>query len=627
MTRMGGEEAAPAVGWDAEATQRRLAFLAEASVELAASLDYETTLANVARLAVPRIADWCFVDLYTEDGVLRRLALAYADPTQEALAQDLLRHRLPGPAGVLSRVLSTGQSELFETIPAGPSAIARDERGVELLGRMAPRSAAVVPLTARGRMLGALSLVTAGSGRGFGPADLALAEDLARHIALAVDNARLYREAQEARSQLERQAARLNALAEASQSFSEARLDLPTLLDTVARRVVETIGDVCVIRLLSADGRRLEPAAIFHPDPEALAFAREMLADTPEGVDEGLNGRVMRAGRPLLIPVVDQAAVRAAIKPEYWPYLERFGAHSVLIVSLRVRGHLLGVLSVSRETPGFPYTTDDQAFLHELADRAAQAIDNARLYRESQEAVRARDQFLSIASHELRTPVTSVQGYTELLLRAHARGWPDPARTARYLQALEGGTKRLAALTQDLLDVSRLHSGQFPLRPRPFDLAALAARGVAAFRDRLGSGHTLTVETACNDCPLVGDPDRLEQVLTNLLENAVKYSPDGGPIRVTVRPDDAGMLLAVRDEGIGLLPGLAEAIFVPFGRAPNAAGRQIPGLGLGLHICREIVERHGGRIWAESAGEGRGTTVNVWLPVGNADGRSEPAPE
>ncbi|MDP9375278.1 MAG: HAMP domain-containing histidine kinase, partial [Chloroflexota bacterium] len=239
----------------------------------------------------------------------------------------------------------------------------------------------------------------------------------------------------------------------------------------------------------------------------------------------------------------------------------------------------------------------------------------------------ARDQFLSIASHELRTPVTSVQGYTELLLRAHARGWPDPARTARYLQALEGGTKRLAALTQDLLDVSRLHSGQFPLRSRPFDLAALAARGVAAFRDRLGSGHTLTVETACNDCPLVGDPDRLEQVLTNLLENAVKYSPDGGPIRVMVRPDDAGMLLAVRDEGIGLPPGLAEAIFVPFGRAPNAAGRQIPGLGLGLHICREIVERHGGRIWAESAGEGRGTTVNVWLPAGNADGRSKPVPE
>ncbi len=127
--------------------------------------------------------------------------------------------------------------------------------------------------------------------------------------------------------------------------------------------------------------------------------------------------------------------------------------------------------------------------------------------------------------------------------------------------------------------MSRLHSGQFPLRSRPFDLAALAARGVAAFRDRLGSGHTLTVETACGDCPLVGDPDRLEQVLTNLLENAVKYSPDGSPIRVTVRPDDAGMLLAVRDEGIGLLPGLAEAIFVPFGRAPNAAGRQIPGLG------------------------------------------------
>ncbi len=612
-------------GWgahpDGDAARRRLAFLAAASVELASSLDYETTLRNVARLAVPRIADWCFADLYTEDGTLRRLALAHADPAQAPLAQELLRHALPGADGVLSRVLGTGRSELFETIPAGTSVIAGDVAGVNLLRRMAPRSAIVVPLLARGRTLGAVSFVTAQSERRFGPDDLALTEDLARRIALAVDNARLYREAQEARDQLARQAARLNVLAEASRAFAEARLDLPALLEAIARRVVETLGDVCVIRLLSDDGRRLEPVAMYHPDPEALAFGRAMVDEAPEGVDEGLNGRVMRSGRPLLIPVVDQRELRDAIKPEYRPYLERFGTHSVLIVPVRVRGQILGVLSAARETPGRPYTADDQAFLQELADRAAQAIDNARLYRQSQEAIRARDQFLSIASHELRTPITTLQGYTELLIRAHDRGRPEPARVRRYLRGLDDGTKRLAAMTQDLLDVSRLHSGQFPLQPRPFDLAALVTRVAGTFADRLDARHTLTAEAPA-PCPTVGDPDRLEQVLTNLLENAVKYSPDGGTVSVTLRPDGAGLLLTVRDEGIGLPPGLAEAIFVPFGRAPNATGRQIPGLGLGLHICRDIVERHGGRIWAESAGEDRGAAVNVWLPAGDANGQA-----
>ncbi|MDP9367431.1 MAG: ATP-binding protein, partial [Chloroflexota bacterium] len=128
-----------------------------------------------------------------------------------------------------------------------------------------------------------------------------------------------------------------------------------------------------------------------------------------------------------------------------------------------------------------------------------------------------------------------------------------------------------------------------------------------------GGPHRLSVEAA-GRCWVVGDPARLEQVLSNLLDNAVKYSPDGGEVRLTLEPDGEGVLLRIRDQGIGLPPGATETIFEPFDRAVNAERRHLPGLGLGLYICRSIVEQHGGRIWAESPGEGNGTTVAVWLP-------------
>jgi len=178
------------------------------------------------------------------------------------------------------------------------------------------------------------------------------------------------------------------------------------------------------------------------------------------------------------------------------------------------------------------------------------------------------------------------------------------------------------ALTEDLLDVSRLQTGRFELRPEPLDLLAFVADFVDRFQVNLDASQRLVLDTrgderGAGDETLVvqADPARLEQVLANLLTNAVKYAPDGGTIAVTVTRDATGAQVAVRDEGIGLPDGSLEAIFEPFGRALNASHRQIQGLGLGLYICRQIVERHGGRIWAESPGDGSGATFRFWLPT------------
>jgi PAS domain S-box-containing protein len=263
------------------------------------------------------------------------------------------------------------------------------------------------------------------------------------------------------------------------------------------------------------------------------------------------------------------------------------------------------------------------ALLRLRDDQQAQLQEENQAAREAAAAaMRTRDEFLSIASHELRNPLAGLKGTAQLLRRVQERGQLDAERLDRYLATIERLSAHLAVLTEDLLDVSRLRQGSLPLRPRATDLGALVREAVAR-QEAQTDVHRLIVDVSDDAFAAVLDPDRIEQIVTNLLDNAVKYSPDGGDISVELRPDAGGVLLRVRDPGIGLPSTTLESIFEPFGRAPNAAERNIPGLGLGLYICRRIAEQHGGYLWAESAGEQRGTTMSLWLPPDVlADGES-----
>jgi signal transduction histidine kinase len=294
--------------------------------------------------------------------------------------------------------------------------------------------------------------------------------------------------------------------------------------------------------------------------------------------------------------------------------LQELDSRAVMIVPLAARGRMFGAVSFISTQPGRAYDAGDLAIARELARQCAHAVDNARLHQDAQAALKARDRFVQIASHELRTPIARVKGYAEMLLAAHADGDLDDAMLVKALNRIDNASDRLTGLVRDLLDVSRMTAGNLPLRARSVDVTELVRDVVSRYQEQLaGNGHLL-LDIIGTPAMISADPDRIEQVLTNLLDNAVKYSPDGPELRVRLQPKARGVLLEVQDRGIGLPPEAAERIFEPFSRASNAEERQITGMDLGLYICRNIVEQHRGRIWARSAGEGTGTQISLWLP-------------
>ena len=267
--------------------------------------------------------------------------------------------------------------------------------------------------------------------------------------------------------------------------------------------------------------------------------------------------------------------------------------------------------------------------VEDIAARKEAEAERERLLAETEtarvaaeEAVRAREEFLSIASHELRNPVAVLSGTAQLLRRARANGRLTDDRLGSYLEALERAGAHLAVLTNDLLDVSRLQRGELPLRPESTDVAELLRDIV---RRSEWPDHRITLETAEGQLDAVIDVHRIRQVVTNLLENAVKYSPSADEVRMYLSRDDGGFLVEVQDFGIGLPPNTANTIFTPFQRTRNAAEAGIPGLGLGLFIARHIAEQHGGRLWARSEGEGYGAVMSLWLPTQPTEAGARPA--
>ncbi len=418
---------------EAEASSGRAAFLAEASAVLASSLDYETTLRSIARMAVPCFADWCSVDVLEGDGSINRLAVAHADPAKEDVARVIARYP-PDPGGRHPRtaVLQTGRSAFIADIDDDVlGRITQDPEQLRIMRSLGYRSAMIVALQARRQTLGAITFATAESGRRYTPADLALAEELARRAGLALDNAHLF--------------------------------------------------------------------------------------------------------------VAEQSARTAA-----------------------------------------------------------------------EEASRAKDEFLATISHELRTPLTPILTWARMI----RRGTLDAAAVNRALETIERNARSQAQLIEDLLDVSRITSGKMRLDVRPIELTGVIETAIETLRPAAeAKGVLIDVGLDRDAAQTSGDPERLQQVVWNLVSNAIKFTPRGGRVRVALERADDHTKLSVADSGKGISPEFLPHVFERFRQADATTTRVHAGLGLGLAIVRHLVELHGGTVHAMSAGEGRGATFTVRLPI------------
>ena len=254
------------------------------------------------------------------------------------------------------------------------------------------------------------------------------------------------------------------------------------------------------------------------------------------------------------------------------------------------------------------------------AELEAALSDQVLARRTAEEAMRAREAFLLIASHELRNPIATVYGTAQLMGRALRDGSLDADRLRRYVAVLESTGGQLARLTDDLLDVSRLQGGNVEFRLQRRDIA-IAVRSLVEREP--WAQHHITCEGPLDGLYAEVDVDRLEQIISNLLDNAVKYSPDGAPIAVTLRTESDAVVVEVEDAGVGLPPGAQDEIFTAFGRVDNSAESNVPGLGLGLFLSREIALRHGGDLSAHSEGPGRGTKMTLRLPAAGDPAESD----
>jgi PAS domain S-box-containing protein len=585
-------------------------LVATAATTLNSSLDLRATLAGLSSVVVPAFADMCFVDLIDGNGTLRRVAALHRDPVMTATLRRFYervpladRDRHPSHNVVETGITLFVRSMSAETLVAMTSG--GEER--DLVLRVRPRSVIIAPLTAAGIITGTVSFGRTIDRETFDDIDRHTAEELAAHVGMAVQNARLHEAESAARRTSERMLARLGKLQRATASLSRA-LPREEVLDVIIGETLIALGATAggVVEL-SEDGREfvlLRSRGM--PESTVSRFARYP-------VDLSVPTReVARTHEAVFLP--NAAAWRRDF--EHGPGTAADGAWAA--VPLLAEDRLLGVLTLTFPTAR-RFSAEDREFVAAFAAQCAQALARARLFDAAQQARaaaesanQAKSQFLAVMSHELRTPLTAVMGYAEMLESGIA-GDLNP-RQLQHLTRIRTSAGHLRDLINDVLSLTRIEAGREDVARGTVELAAIARDAVGWLRPEAAQKSIgIRVELPDQQYYVETDAPKLRQILVNLLSNAVKFTDDGGVALRLSATEGEDYTFIVSDTGPGIAIEDQQRIFEPFMQLDLSNTREKNGSGLGLTVSRRLARLLGGDLHVHSM-PGEGSTFSLRLP-------------
>ncbi|WP_309476502.1 sensor histidine kinase [Scytonema millei] len=640
-------------------------FLVEASNILAASLDYQTILNNLAQLSVPQLADWCSIHILETDGSIRQVSVAHSALSQVRWLEALACHYPVSSNSTLgvSQVIHTGESVLYPEIDDNLlQSLARDRDHLQSLHQIQMKSALCVPIQARGRTLGAISFVAAESQRVYTNADLTFAEDLGRRAGLAVDNGRLYQEANEIGENLRQaivilgeQQQQLRVLQRIGNLLNQRLTDVSELLHVIVGAVCDGIpdADFAAIATYNSATDELETSATAGIGKERLLLTEIFDPDLGvlRQVFETGETRLMRGSREQGAGSREEGqGGQGEFNSEFRiPNSEFSPAPSSLyaVPIASMNGERLGVLVVGNWQNLDAFDPEDQNLMAAVGEQAAIAIGNARLIealeeREERlaaqnltlaqqnreleltrqrieqqnlqliEAARLKSQFLATMSHELRTPLNAVIGFAQVLLRQRSAALS--ATQSGMIDRILSNGKHLLALINDILDLSKIESGRLELQLELISLDRLVISTIDELRPLAEQKQLpINVDLQTENLTIVNDSNRLRQVLVNLLSNAIKFTESGCIEIKTCELSSTQFMLSVKDTGIGIATSELEHIFEEFRQVDQTTTRKHGGTGLGLAITKSLVHMMQGKISVESQ-LGKGSTFHVELP-------------